>query len=442
VSGPKVVRIVTREENEAICRGLLARIDAALEQWTRTGRLHDCIDDAAIAAAQRRRDSLSALVSQGRFADMQTQAPAEVSFLQADMTARLAKVVAAKAVARTHARRRVEAATTLLRALREAGIDVGAETARGLEQGDQGALAEGFRVLAGNRAPSETSSALAHKLRLGETPASFADWLAGQPAPEVDPGIARIEARLDELATLEVAAPVDGLHARLEEARQAQSSRRSLILDGLEVEIGRVLSDARKVAQLLSELRLRAAEMKEAGLPFQVYDEANAAVPLEALEQALAAADGALAEHSAKAAADSRRAAVMKGLAGLGYEVREGMTTTFARSGKLVVADSARPGYGVELSGAADGRQLQMRPVALERAGQASDPSRDRDAETIWCGQVTQLAKALADAGGGLEIIRSLPIGATPLKRISVAGSTEDERVDLANPIELKLRST
>ncbi|UZF92067.1 hypothetical protein [Bosea sp. NBC_00550] len=74
------------------------------------------------------------------------------------------------------------------------------------------------------------------------------------------------------------------------------------------------------------------------------------------------------------------------------------MTTTFAQSGRLVVADSARPGYGVELSGSVDGRQMQMRPVALEAPGQASDPSRDRDAETIWCGQVTQLAKTLADA--------------------------------------------
>lgn len=442
MSGPKVVRIVTREESEAICRGLLARIDAALEQWTLAGRLHDCVDAAAIDATQRRRDSLAALVRQGRFADMQAQAPAEESFLRSDITARLAKAAAAKAMARTHAQRRVEAAATLLRALRAAGIEVGAEAARGLERGDEGALAEGFRALSDNRAPSETSSALAHKLRLGEMPASFGDWLASQPEPEVDPGIAKIEARLDELAILQVATPVDGLYARLEEARHAQPSRRSLILDGLEVETGRVLADARRSAQLLSELRLRAAELKEMGLPCEAFDEADAAMPSEALERALAAADAALAEHSAKAAANSRRAAVMKGLAGLGYEVREGMTTTFARNGKLIVADLARPSYGVELSGAADGSQLQMRPVALERPGQASDPSRDRDAETIWCGQVTQLAKALADAGGGLEIVRSLPIGATPLKRITVAGSTEDERVELENSMERKLRST
>ena len=441
MSGPKVVRIVTREENEAICRGLLARIDAALEQWTRTGDAHNCIDEAAVAASQRRRDGLSALVGQGRFTEMQAQAPAEEAFLRSDMATRLAKATAAKAVARTHARRRVETAATLLRTLREAGVEVGAETVRGLERGDDGALAEGFRALSASRAPRASSSVLASMLRIGEISASFTDWLASQPAPEVDPGIATIETRLDELATLDVPSNIDGLRARLEEARVAQASRRSLILDGLEVETGRVLTDALKTAELLSALHLRVAELKEATLPHDAYA-ATEAISIPSLERMLEAAERALGEHSAKAAAASRRAAVMKGLAGLGYEVREGMTTTFAQSGKLVVADSARPGYGVEVSGSADGRQMQMRPVALEKMGQTSDPSRDRDAETIWCGQVSQLAQALSEAGGGLEILKSLPIGATPLKRITVSGSAGENPTALADPVERKLRST
>ena len=33
MSGPKVVRIVTREEILALCEGQLARVDAALADW-------------------------------------------------------------------------------------------------------------------------------------------------------------------------------------------------------------------------------------------------------------------------------------------------------------------------------------------------------------------------------------------------------------------------
>lgn len=430
MSGPKVVRIVTREENEAICRGMLARIDVAFEEWLAAGRRNDCLDAATIEAAQRRRDSLAALVGQGKFAEMQAQAPAEEFFLQSDMRFRLKKAAAAKAIARTHARRRVEAAATLLRALRVAGIELSGDVMRALERGDDAALAEGFRALSARRPAPEAKSSLAEQLRPGAETMSFADWLAEQPVPESDPGIARIEARLDELASVAYAGSTERLQARLEEARQAPPPRRGLILDGLEVETGRALAETRKVADLISALRMLLAEMAQAGLPADTFEVSDGTLSAEIVQARISAAEAALADHRAKAAAAARRAAVMKGLAGLGYEIREGMTTTFAASGKLVAADPARPGYGVEVSGAADGRQFQMRPVAFGAPGQAADSSRDRDAETIWCGQVTALSKSLADGGGGLEIVRALPIGATPLKRVSVLDQTVAEEAE------------
>ena len=60
-----------------------------------------------------------------------------------------------------------------------------------------------------------------------------------------------------------------------------------------------------------------------------------------------------------------------------------------------------------------------MRPVAFTAPGAPADTARDRDAETIWCGQVSELSKALTASGSGMEIVRALPIGATPLKRVS-----------------------
>ena len=65
MSGPKVVRIVTREEHKAICQGMLARIDAALEEWAAAGRRNDCLDAATVEAARRRRDALAALAAEG-----------------------------------------------------------------------------------------------------------------------------------------------------------------------------------------------------------------------------------------------------------------------------------------------------------------------------------------------------------------------------------------
>lgn len=418
MSGPKVVRIVTREENEAICRGMLARIDAALEEWAETGRRNDYLDAATIEAARRRRDALTALAARGLFAEMQAQAPAEESFLRSDLRFRLEKAAAARAAARTHARRRGEAAASLARAAAAAGVVLSDQLRRGLEQGEEAALAEGFRALAATRPARGPTSILAEQLRAGGETVSFADWLAAQPAAPTAPEIERIEVRLEELSALGLTGTIEPLQRRLDEVREAQTPRRGLLLDGLEVETGRALADARKAADLRSALRVLLAETAQAGLPVAAFAVSEDGVAIEELQARLGAAEAALAKHRADEAASARRTAVMKGLAGLGYEVREGMTATFAESGRLVVADAARPGYGVEVNGAADGRQFQMRPVAFAAPGQPADTSRDRDAETIWCGQASELSKALAASGGGMEIVRSLPIGATPLKRI------------------------
>jgi hypothetical protein len=111
----------------------------------------------------------------------------------------------------------------------------------------------------------------------------------------------------------------------------------------------------------------------------------------------------------------------------LGYEVAEGMSTAWASEGRLVIRSAARPDYGVELSGA---DRFQMRPVAFDANGRGPDPARDKDAETIWCGDVTGLEQRLAALGDGLKIEKALPIGAVPLKRIEIGGSDGGARIE------------
>lgn len=164
MSGPKVVRIVTREEILEICNGMLARVDAALAEWTRIGRRNDCIDDGALAAATRRRDALSALIAADRFMDLQKQAPIEEAFLRDDVQVRLAKVAAEQAAAWSRGRREREAAASLLRTLRSGGEPLDPDLMRGLERGDANALADGFKVLARRSANPTASRALADRL--------------------------------------------------------------------------------------------------------------------------------------------------------------------------------------------------------------------------------------------------------------------------------------
>jgi hypothetical protein len=57
MSGPKVVRIITREEIIAICKDHLAQLEAALRRWERVGRRNALLSDKDIESTRERHDS-------------------------------------------------------------------------------------------------------------------------------------------------------------------------------------------------------------------------------------------------------------------------------------------------------------------------------------------------------------------------------------------------
>ena len=435
MSGPKIVRIVTREEILEICRGELARVDAALAEWIRVGERNECVDDQAIATSRRRRDAVAALLEQERFLDVQKQAGVEEAFLRRDMQDRLAVVAAEQAAARGRARREREVGASLARSLRSAGAAVDGDLLAGLQYGSPDAITAGFRLLSTVSGANNAGSAadtLADKLRQPGGPRSYADWLrqrAGS-ADEADPAFSRLELRLSELEIVEAGEPLPSLRLRLQEAGAAEGARRLLILDSLEVEIARALTAARQLLDLRAEVDALDAQLAAAGLP-PVPDTGGTSAA-DVLAAHLAAGRARLAGHRSRMAAAARREAVLKELATLGYEVTEGMTTTLADEGRLVVRSASRPDYGVEVAASAGGDRMQMRPVAFGEAGHGPDPARDVNAETIWCAEVTSLQQGLAEHGGELTIEKALAIGAVPLKRI--ASRSADEAVAAARP--------
>lgn len=430
MSGPKVVRIVTREELVEICQGHLARVDAAHAEWIRIGRRNNCIDEEAIAEGQKRRQALAALLAANRFMDVQKHAPIEEAYLRRDMQDRLEKVAAAQAEARSRERRASDAGKTLLRLLQAAGSQLESSLERGLFAGDADALATGFRLLAESSAATvRTSNELAAGLRDEGSKRTFVQWMEELPSEPADASIERIEHRIAEIAlTLDAATTAD-MRARLDEAKTAPRARRSLLIDGLEVESARRLEAARHRGAILEDLRLLIAECEAASLVVAAGLDGTATATVAELEGLAARTRTALDVHRAAKAAAARRDALLKGLSELGYEVTEGMSTTTAEDGRLVMRSVSRPGYGVEIASVDAADRMQVRPVAFQNGGFGPDRARDRDAETIWCGDVSRLQESLAQWGGELAIERALPVGAVALKRIELPhGSDSAER--------------
>lgn len=445
MSGPKVVRVVTREELIQRCRSHLARLDAALSHWERVGIRNACLDESAIAAAKARRDELWSMLTKDRFVDIQKQVPVEIAFLQSDMEVRQTAAAAERAAVRTRQRRRGEAAGALLSALRNMGKPIDAALERSLERAargdrDDGAMAVGFRILAqaqegGSR--SEERRAHAARLKEGESAAlSLEDWLSRNAPHGTDGTQERLESRLATLAQLGPAVDLSSWEVRIDEAfREPDLPRRRLLLDGLEVDIGRATAKAKAVLQSRDRLRLLIAEMSAAGLPDleEYVSILESAASVVTLDEATSKGVAAIETYRSAQAAAARRAAVLEGLAGLGYEVTEGMATAWVDKGRVVLRKVAQPEYGVEVTGNGEAGRLQLRAIALTNGNVGPDPSRDADIETLWCGDVAQLSQHLDREGGQLAIERALPVGATPLKRIEFS-ETDASHVSREGP--------
>jgi hypothetical protein len=153
MSGPKVVRIVTREEIIAICEGHLARLNAAVEEWIKVGLRNDVLTENEIAATRMRQDALRRLLAEDRFAELQKAVPDEIDFLTSDQEARLVRAASAKATARSEQRQTEAAAGAVLRALERKGVTVPVDLRSALEQvaagvsEDASAISRAFALL-------------------------------------------------------------------------------------------------------------------------------------------------------------------------------------------------------------------------------------------------------------------------------------------------------
>ena len=80
---------------------------------------------------------------------------------------------------------------------------------------------------------------------------------------------------------------------------------------------------------------------------------------------------------------------------------------------------------------------MQVRAVAFGNSESARDPVRDRDMETIWCGEFGRLQALVAQNGGSIEIERALDVGSVPLKIIDK--SADDDTTVVEGPVQRTL---
>ncbi|RUD19333.1 hypothetical protein IPC1385_29380 [Pseudomonas aeruginosa] len=424
--------MVTREEAIATCERDLQRLDKDLARWENQASRLAQLSDAERAAAHARRASLHALLEQERWLDVQLQVKIESEFLKRDLAEREERAIRQAAETRQQHRRLQENASALLQAL-DARPDAASAALRqtlhtladGVLRDDAEALlAQGFAALASAPAEERLSEAqreLAQRLKTDETPMSLEQWRARQQqdAPH-EQRLARIDRHIAELQLLQGEASAQAFLERLARAEAEQHpERRNLLLDSLVLDLAQAAREHQQQRQRLEHLQDLASEVAALGAAEHAELLQRAACQPDSDPQQLAElterCNAILTAHLQQQAALARRQAVLQGLASLGYEVREGMATAWAQTGRVVLRKPATPGYGLEVGGKADNGRLQLRAVALNAN---RDSQRDRDIETLWCGEFQRLQALLAAQGGELSVERALGVGEVALKEI------------------------
>ena len=435
MSGPKVVRIVTREELIALCERQLAGLDARIEAWTKIGRRNDVITEVEVEELAGRRKWFQTLLEDASVEVLQKQVASEISFLEQDMADRLEKAAAQAREAKAAKRRRGDAARQAMALLDTAGPETPIEIRNGLQAAidndiDDSALNAAIaRVLehvatAGDGGPvaSEQQKQLAAQLSDGTSVKTVAVWRASVDG-QTDTRLERIEQHLSELELWASESIIAEFAERLDSLTAISSENRlSVQIDSLMADLSVATAKARETFVQLQDLAACKNELEtidgsedcralaaRIGRAITTNDSTDTSA-------FIAEASALMANEISKADAAFRRQAVLEGLSRLGYEVREGMQTEFA-NGPIVVNNPATPGYGVEIGGPASAEHLQMRVVSYgESAG--ADTSRDRDIETRWCGDIEQFGAFLAEAGVTLAIERATEAGAVPVKLV------------------------
>lgn len=435
MSGPKVVRVITREELVAAGESLLRRLDAALTQWERACSSVG-VSPADQKASKDRRNALEQMLRADRFAEFGQAAVAEIDFLDADAGHRRERAAQARAQERARLHTGKELARVLLRRTALGAPERG-ELQRavagelGLKDLDA-VLARARQTLFQPAAPqlSADQQALAARLAGGEKTEDFEAWRGKQAVSSP-----RMEALMGHISELELLGQAGRASELQQEVLAAdaipEDAVREMRFDSLVISLKRAKEDAIALEKLRRKAAFLGTELAydREGTEVQQTLQAAAHGGISDLQAAVTAGEQRLAELQATQVADARRRAVLDGLQQLGYQVHEELSTATSAGGRLVVRNPATAGYGVEIAAGAEMERLQVRAVAFDTN---RDASGDIPAEQRWCDDFGALKGALKAQGSEVIVERAMGVGTVPLKLLSTSTLDEARRASSA----------
>ncbi|HAU1322405.1 TPA: hypothetical protein F8R96_15950 [Legionella pneumophila] len=449
MSGPKVVRVVTKQEVMAICRGRIDALQNTIDQWRKFAAKHHVLTAVEENSVKQKLSTILTMFENEQFNDVQKKCNDEISSLKMDIT-RIREEAIAKAVYERSIRRRLQySAQTLIKSIETSNCEVPKELLNIVSSvitADETELSAIKSTLSRilnlhNLGSNETQiltplqKELSKKLSEGEKLQTLADWKMHH---SIDTKETEANQRLDKLL-----AEIEGLHNELATkdflnrvaliTKELSSSRRSLLTDSLIFDLITYSNEQREKELAIESMREIHCELSRLDSPAaknleQMFKNAMESDDISLIKILTERGIELIKKESKYLIGIARREAVLKGLSELGYEVKESMATAWVRNGRIIVKKPNEPDYGVELGAIEEAERMQIQLVSFQ---QSNNPSQDIENETIWCSEFSRLRSLLEKAGTCLLIEKALPVGSKPLKQIKTSSLLSTNNVIL-----------
>ncbi len=463
MSGPKVVRIVTKEEKIAICETQIARLSSAVNSLLHYLESKEIKDEKMESKLREKLEHYMKLATPNKYREIPAMIQRELDYLSSERD-HLKNVALEAARSRQRKIRKLsESIKTLHMLATSSGADIDPniflkhselsnKNNAELSQIEQKISAE-LSVLAHvrekahrTRKPGAQHQLIEDRLKSTDDELNISDWrLISAGFDKGDKTSKRLDDVLAELEEMRVPdARKKEYQTKLDAIYEENSAqKRILLLDSVLIDLATESREYKKLQKTRHELSMIKAQVDV------LKDETAKRLSLQ-INKALESEDIVILENMRVAASreldklisarsfNEGREAIIDALKSLGYSVSEGMETAVVENGHLVVKKPAEEVYGVEIQAIAAVNKFQLRLVSGVPDNERSTKE-DIAEEEKWCEDVAKIRNSLADLDIDLEIEMAQQPGTVAVKHSSVMGKIlERERRKTSSNIHKK----
>ena len=447
MSGPKVIRVVSQQEMEAIKALQVSRLQSAIQDLQRYSNKHNIFDDKQWQEINHRLTVFQNMDSK-LYRRIESEIPAQIEFLLAEKS-KAEATVKKRSLSQFEKYRNLSASIVSLRKMYERRslnipdfVRQYDATRIWITERDLDLMETHIRAAfarlgeADVKEDNNEAAEFRQRLKGDQKNMDYETWLQGAKLIKPSKSILRLESMMSDLVSADI--EEEGKQLFLERVQSLlnhpPSQQLDMKIDSLSIDIKTHIHSARKMKASILAFNLALDNLTQLRLTenLSTIDLENATI--EDIDNATAALTKHYEDEVIAKNAELKRVALLKAFGKLGYNVNNHLETAYVKNGRLVMGKASESPYGVELASSPNMARLQVRVVAKAGSESQRSTALDKAEEQRWCQDFTSLSNQLTEEGLLIEIDRQLEPGESIVKAVDFDDAQWDNNSSQVKP--------